>query len=130
MSSYYSAQSSPKSYYSARSSPRSAPKPKIPMNRVSRQVLSNYLNTNALINLSRTHKPMRQTLRPYVKAKMRKNRIPTTNELSRRKSNLRMRPPTLTRQHRRTMNNANGRALNMLRSNLGYYNALNSSRRR
>jgi hypothetical protein len=130
MSSYYSAQSSPKSYYSARSSPRSAPKPKIPMNRVSRQVLSNYLNTNALINLSRTHRPMRQTLRPYVKAKMRKNRIPTTNELSRRKSNLRMRPPTLSRQHRRTMNNANGRALNMLRSNLGYYNALNSSRRR
>jgi hypothetical protein len=130
MSSYYSARSSPRSYYSARSSPRSAPKPKIPMNRVSRQVLSNYLNTNALINLSRTHRPMRQTLRPYVKAKMRKNRIPTTNELSRRKSNLRMRPPTLSRQHRRTMNNANGRALNMLRSNLGYYNALNSSRRR
>ena len=123
MSSYYSARSSPRSY-----SARSRSTPKIPMNRVSRQVLSNYLNTNALINLSRTHRPMRQTLRPYIKAKMRKNRIPTTHELSRRKSNLRMRPPILTRQHRRTMNN--GRAINMLRSDLGYYNALNSSRRR
>ena len=125
MSSYYSARSSPKSYYS----PRSRSTPKIPMNRVGRQVLSNYLNTNALINLSRTHKPMRQTLRPYIKAKMRKNRIPTTNELSRRKSRLRMRPPMLTRQRRRTMNNANGRAIDMLRSNLGHYNAFNSRRR-
>jgi len=123
--SYYSARSSPRSYSS-----RSRSTPKIPMNRVSRQVLSNYLNTNALINLSRTHKPMRQTLRPYIKAKMRKNRIPTTNELSRRKSRLRMRPPMLTRQRRRTMNNANDRALGMLRSNLGYYNAFNSRRRR
>lgn len=100
---------------------------KIPMNRITRKKLSNYLNTNSLVNLARTEKKMNSTLNSYIKQKKRQNRVPRISDLSRRKQELRLRAPLLTRARANRLYNASSNG--MLRSNLGNFNVLNSKRR-